>query len=259
MSPTKHYHLIKYLRRWHQRAGICAAVFAIVLALTGLLLNHTEGLALDSRYVRSEWLLDWYGIVPPGKLVSYPVGDHWVSQLGEHVYFDGQELAIDEPGRLLGAVVLAGNIAIAVEGQVLLLNGTGTVLEILGGAQGVPAGMRQIGVKDNELVVRASHGDYSADKDLLQWRESQESGHQGLSVTVDWAKTSTPPMDLRAKLIEAYRGKGLTLERVLLDLHSGRIAGLPGVLVMDAAAIFMILLAISGVWMWIRHVRIARH
>lgn len=259
MPPTKHHHLVKYLRRWHRRLGITAAVFAIVLAVTGLLLNHTEGLALDSRYVRSELVLDWYGIAPPGKPVSYPVGDHWVSQLGGHIYFDEQMLAVDEPGRLLGAVKLGENIIIAVEGQLLLLSAAGKVLEILGGAQGVPAGMRQIGVKDDRLVVRASHGDYSADKDLLHWDESEEAGDRHVPVVADWAKASTPPEVLYAKLVEAYRGKGLTLERVLLDLHSGRIAGLVGVAVVDVSAILVILLAISGIWMWIRHIRPAHH
>lgn len=259
MSPNKHHHLVKYLRRWHRRVGVTAAVFAIVLAVTGLLLNHTEGLALDSRYVGSELVLDWYGIAPPGKLVSYPVGGHWVSQLGGHIYVDEQELAIDEPGHLLGAVGLAGNIIIAVEGQVLLLDAAGKVLEILGGAQGVPAGMRQIGIKNDKLVVRASHGDYLADKDLLHWDESEEAGDRHIPVVADWAKTSAPPEALYAKLVEAYRGKGLTLERVLLDLHSGRIAGQGGVIVVDTIAILLILLSISGIWMWIRHIRTAHH
>ena len=50
----------------------------------------------------------------------------------------------------------------------------------------------------------------------------------------------------------AYRGYGLTLERVLLDLHSGRVLGSAGVLLVDAAAILFLLLAISGLWLWSR-------
>lgn len=259
MSLSRHHHFVKYLRRWHRRVGVTAAVFAIVLAVTGLLLNHTEGLALDSRYVSSELVLDWYGIAPPGKPVSYSVGGHWVSQLGGHIYFDEQTLAIDESGRLLGAVKLGENVIIVVEGQLLLLSAAGKVLEILGGAQGVPAGIRQIGARDDRLVVRASHGDYFADKDLLYWDESEEVGNRHIPMVVDWAKASAPPEGLYAKLVEAYRGKGLTLERVLLDLHSGRIAGRVGVITVDFIAILMILLAISGIWMWVRHIRPALH
>ena len=46
------------------------------------------------------------------------------------------------------------------------------------------------------------------------------------------------------------RGSGLPVERVLLDLHSGRIFGKPGVYVVDAAAILFLVLAASGVWLW---------
>jgi uncharacterized iron-regulated membrane protein len=141
----------------------------------------------------------------------------------------------------------------------VLLSAAGKVLEILGGAQGVPAGMRQIGVMDDKLVVRASHGDYLADKELLYWDESEKVGDRHVPVVADWAKASAPPEVLYAKLVETYRGKGLTLERVLLDLHSGRIAGRAGVITVDFVAILMILLAVSGIWMWIRHIRPAHH
>lgn len=258
MAPAK-YHLVKYLRRWHRRLGIAVALFAVLLAVTGLLLNHTEELELDSTYVHSNVLLNWYGIRAPDAPLSYAAGGHWMSQLGERLYFDDRELPVDEPGRLLGAVTLADRIIIALEGRLLLLTLSGDLLETLDGAQGVPAGMRQIGVKDDKLVIRASHGDYLADKDLLHWEESAAVGDRHVPGVVGWAKANPVPENLHARLAEVYRGKGLTLERVVLDLHSGRIAGQTGVVIMDAAAILLILLAVSGIWMWIRHLGPARH
>ncbi|HED18424.1 MAG TPA: PepSY domain-containing protein, partial [Gammaproteobacteria bacterium] len=47
---------------WHRYMGVGAAAFMLVIAVTGVLLNHTEGLQLDSRHVQSNWILDWYGI-----------------------------------------------------------------------------------------------------------------------------------------------------------------------------------------------------
>ena len=49
-----------------------------------------------------------------------------------------------------------------------------------------------------------------------------------------------------AVLEAAWRGKGLTVERVLLDLHSGRILGKVGPLLMDLVAVFLIVLSLSG-------------
>ena len=64
---TKHHPKprIKQLRSlylWHRYIGLAAALFVIVLTVTGLLLNHTEELGLDSSSVQSDTLLDWYGI-----------------------------------------------------------------------------------------------------------------------------------------------------------------------------------------------------
>jgi uncharacterized iron-regulated membrane protein len=55
-----------------------------------------------------------------------------------------------------------------------------------------------------------------------------------------------------AVLLESFRGRGLTLERLILDLHSGRIFGAYGIYVMDAAAIVLLWLSGSGLWVWWR-------
>ena len=51
-------------------------------------------------------------------------------------------------------------------------------------------------------------------------------------------------------LLESFRGRGLTLERVMLDLHSGRIFGDFGIYIMDAAAVALLWLSGSGLWVW---------
>ena len=48
--------------RWHRRLGITAALFVILLTITGVLLNHNASLNLQKAYIKNEWLLDWYNI-----------------------------------------------------------------------------------------------------------------------------------------------------------------------------------------------------
>jgi len=104
--------------------------------------------------------------------------------------------------------------------------------------------VRALGVTaEGELAIQAAHGVYHTDENLLEWHESAE-------VAAEWARPSPPPPPLKAALRQAYRGSGLPLERVLLDIHSGRILGTWGVYLMDAAAILFLVLAISGVWLW---------
>jgi hypothetical protein len=256
MSPAnKKHHFYLAVRHWHRRIGLFAALFVIVLLVTGILLNHTEDLKLDSRYVGSSALLDWYGIQAPAKPVSYAAGGHWITQLGERVYFDGHEL-LNDTGTLIGALTLDDRIIVAIEGRLLLFTAKGERLESLGGADGVPGGMRAIGTKADRLVVRASHGDYLTDKDGLRWEESEKEGDVHTPVEgVVWAEQAAAPAALQQLLAESYRGRGLSAERVLLDLHSGRILGWGGVWLVDAVAVLLMVLALSGVWMWLRLVR----
>lgn len=67
-----------------------------------------------------------------------------------------------------------------------------------------------------------------------------------------WALPSTPTNTHMENIIRVYRGTGLPAERIILDLHSGRLLGKYGIYIMDGAAILLIFLAGSGVWLWIR-------
>ena len=55
----------------------------------------------------------------------------------------------------------------------------------------------------------------------------------------------------RAAVLATHRGEGLTLFRVVSDLHSGRILGEYGFLLMDGAALVLLLLTGSGLHNWL--------
>lgn len=247
----RHGFKFRSLHVWHRTLGLCAGIFVIILAVTGILLNHTEDMNLDGQHVKSAWLLDWYGIALPAPPVSYAVGEHWVSQLGTRIYYDATEVATDT-GLLLGAVALPEMLVVATEGRLMLLTHEGEHIETLSDGQGIPAGMRFLGVSGEHLVVRAARGDYIVDADLLKWQAQSVEG-------VQWATVAVAPQTITQHLLAAYRGTGLTLERVVLDLHSGRIMGAWGVWIMDIAAGILIFLAATGTWMWLKQRRRLRH
>lgn len=228
---------------WHRYVGISAALFVIMLVITGILLNHTSEFALDKRYVQNQWLLDWYGIAAPEQISSYRTGEHWFSQWQDLLMMDEQELG-REDSRLLGVVHYRDMLVVAVQGKVLLFTKQGELIEKLSGSQGVPAGMRAIGLSpDKRVVVNAAHGTYIADQELLQWHDRKVQG-------VKWSAPDKLPAPVYQTMLELYRGKGLNLERVVLDLHSGRLFGRWGVYVVDAAALLLLFLACSGIWLW---------
>jgi hypothetical protein len=230
---------------WHRWLGLAAAAFVMVLSLSGLLLNHTEELTLDSRHVQSTSLLDWYGIKVPGDMRSFTVGEDIVTQLGGRIYWN----TIPVPqlsARLIGAVNFTDFAVVAIEGELLLFSRRGELIERLGGAAGVPAGMQAIGITPHgTLAIDAAHGYYQTDDMFLEWSETG-------TLDAEWARPETPKEELRAALEQAWRGTGLSFERVLLDIHSGRILGSWGVYLVDAAAVLFLVLAASGIWLWSR-------
>jgi hypothetical protein len=230
--------------KWHRCIGIIAVLFVLMLVITGLMLNHTEKLSLDATYIQNDLILDWYDIRPEQDPSGYKIDNVWVTQLDKHIYFNQQEID-NQAGQLLGAVKYDGQIVIAVDNRLVLLTNEGEIIERFAGTEGVPTGMEAIGIsRDGKLIISAAHGDYRVDLNELEWEESNY-------VDIAWAEIGTIPPELYSKIIRHYRGSGLPLERIILDLHSGRILGNWGIYLIDTAAILLMLLAISGIWMWL--------
>ena len=235
----------KIINKWHRRFGIISALFVVLLVVTGLILNHTDLLKLDRIFVRNNLLLDLYNIHPSEEPYGFELDMNWISKVGERIYFDNNEIA-EGATKLVGAVSVNETVIVAVDNRILLLNKGGKIIERLGSSEGVPSGMKAIGITDtNELAVRGSHGDYIVNTDTLNW-------HKEKTVNAYWSKPAPVPKSLYEQLLHMYRGKGLSLERVMLDLHSGRILGGWGVYLVDTAAFLFLLLAITGIWMWFK-------
>jgi hypothetical protein len=249
--PRPRAKLLRSLYLWHRYLGLSAALFVIVLAASGLLLNHTEELRLDEISISSPALLDWYGVHAPDNLLAYTAGALSIIDAQGRIYV-GQTLLPQAEGPLHGAVEYAGLVVIAAGTQLLLLTPGGELVERLDNASDLPANILAIGVTDsNALAVRTVHGSYVTEEDFLAWQPLESAGAR-------WATSRPPTAQERTALERAWRGDGLPLERVMLDLHSGRILGSAGVYLMDGAAILFLLLAGSGVWLWIKRLASAR-
>jgi len=228
---------------WHRYVGVSVFLLVIVLAVTGILLNHTETWKLDSTYVENDILLDWYGIQGNEPVLSYAVGNQNVNQIDDRLYLDSSRL----PGRYLklhGAVVVDDTIAIAVDNNIMVLTYNAQIIEIIGGALGVPSGINAMALQDDRVIVKTPNGNYLSNEDFDEWRAVPVSN-------IDWVRKTQLPEAQLATIQNVFRRSILPVERVMLDLHSGRIFASWGVYVMDAAAILMLFLSLSGFWMWL--------
>ena len=241
-SPTR---LLRSLYIWHRYFGISTAVFVIVLAITGLVLNHTDELQLDASYVQSDLLLDWYGINSPGELTSHTAGSISITAVNDQIFWNNERLThISAP--LAGMQTYSDLVVIAADGALSLFTPDGELVEKLDNVAGVPTGILAIGITPQSLLaVKTARGIYLADENLLEWSRAANP-------EVTWSVAAPTTPSLTEDLKKAYRGTGLPVERIMLDLHSGRILGRAGVYIMDAAATGFLLLAVSGIWLWMR-------
>ena len=195
--------------------------------------------------MHSDWLLDLYDVEPAQAPVSFSAGSHWVTRIGDQLYFDGRELA-ERSDTLLGVVPLQDQIVAALGDRLLMLAPDGTTIEVLRATEGVPADMQRVGsTADGRLVIDTSRGQLLPDLDSLRWEQT-------VAGDARWAMPAPLPAELNATLIRNFRDRTLTLERLLLDIHSGRIVDHFGVWFMDAVAVLLLSLVVSGIWIWYR-------
>ena len=161
-----------FLLRWHWRIGLAAALFLIVIAVTGLLLNHARLLDLNRVYFDSPFILSLYNM-------NLPDG-----------YIEGFADTAD-----------------------------GTVVQTADGFLVIDSGGH---------ISKAPRPD------------------------VQITKTKTVPLHIVQAVSRSYRGEGVTLEKLLLDIHTGRVLGPAGAYITDLAALAILLLSASGIYNWWR-------
>lgn len=134
---------LRSLYVWHRYFGLTAALLVLVLALTGLMLNHTERLKLSQSFVQSDWLLDWYKIQLPSEPISYHVAGQWITQIESDLFFNEQRIENDV-SQLHGAVELNDMIIAAAGDVVLLLTDDGELIEKLDGTHVFQGALRPL-------------------------------------------------------------------------------------------------------------------
>ncbi|EKF73558.1 PepSY-associated TM helix domain-containing protein [Alcanivorax hongdengensis A-11-3] len=232
------------LWRWHRLLGVLAALPVIFLAVTGVLISASDSLGWSRAPVYSAWLGRLYHLQPTIPEQGYAAGEHWLSLRDGALLFDQQ--AINRCDTLGGALMQGDDIAVLCDQRLLWLDAQGGLLEV---QRGLPAAPRQLGqaaAGDAPLALRAAQATYLYDVSSGLWAPASSS------LSVHWAQPSPLPEALHHALQVHSPIPGISRERVLLDLHSGRLGGKAGVWLVTATGLFMCLLAITGLISWWR-------
>lgn len=243
--------LLLFLRRWHARIGFTAVVFFILLAVTGVVLNHATDLGLDKRYVHAAWLARWYGLAPESPRHAFRSGRHDLVAANGRWLLDGRISGETFP-QPVGLVELPGMVVVASSTSLYIYGKDGALVDRLerSALPGVP--VQAVGSGAQQLVLRTAAGTFET-SDALSWRAAP---HDAVAWSAP-AELSAAERERYAEMLEP----GISVQQLLLDLHSGRFAGRYGPLAVDILAVFLAVLSLSGAWLFLkpRHRRREKH
>ncbi len=234
------------MRRLHRGFGIGAAAFVLFMVLSGLAINHARDLELDQRHVELPLILKWYGLGEPENMRSYEAGGRWLSFAGSQLYLDGRPVSTLANGA--GAIFNENILIAAGSSELILLDRDGVLIERMPWDQVEKNPVEAIGLlPDGSVALKSRNQLWRADTQLLDWQMIEQA-----TANPQWATSKQAPEEIRLAVMRQYRGAGVSLERLLLDFHSGRIFGTAGLLVYDLLALAVGFLAISGLVLWAR-------
>ncbi|GIU16436.1 PepSY-associated TM helix domain-containing protein [Shewanella sp. MBTL60-007] len=241
--PSLKVKLLRQLRPWHRRIGIVSTLLVVFIAITGILINHSNHLSLDTAQVKQGWLLDYYGIKAPTDVVLYQASPQQLISSEAQLWLE-DKLILEASGQILGAAV-HGEMIVAIDrSHLYLLSPQGELFETQSLATGLPKNIEALG-QSEELWLKTATGLYMADTDLIEWTQAQPFA------AIDWVKPIDSPETV--EFAQQIRSSHLSWERVLLDLHSGRFFGTLGPWIMDLVALSMLIMAFTGFYIWLQH------
>lgn len=225
---------------WHRRLGVGAAIILIFVAITGVVLNHGAALDLDKPKANNWFVRTLYSQTPNNPPQSFQIGRQWLTDIDGRLYVDGKDI-----GRLsqnaVGAVQLDRVVIVASPTDVHLYTNEFFLVEALTAAQ-IPGAIKRLGVTANgDILIETGSAKFRGDANLAQWEESL-----GEAPDVTWSVAVEPAHAVTDSALAAFGAQGVPLDRLILDLHSGRLFGGFGVFIVDLAALVMVFLSISG-------------
>lgn len=229
--------------KWHRRAGLLLAPVIVMLALTGVMINHSQSWGWYEKPVYSSLLRVLYGIPPQTVSRGFALPEQgWVTQAGDDVRLEQTSL-FHCPLPLAGALGWSQGIVLLCDGQLQLYTADGELIETL---SDLPVA-QEVGLSAEGALLLAGRGSvWRLDDSSWQWQSLPADS----TVGAQWAMWQPLAAADSQRLSQGIPLPGISRERVLLDLHSGRLFGDWGVWLVDLSAILMVFLALSGSLTW---------
>lgn len=210
---------LQFITRWHRRLAIFVMAWLVLLAVSGILVNHAH-----------DWGLDRKALAPPLQRWLYGI------EGSAETYCKIFPETGAECSEIFARLPLQSSSLLLSEHSLYLLDESGGLLEKMPVAS---AGLVRLeaGLSQGKFVYLQGPGKtVRTDPDLLDFQTLSELESGALAGT-DWKK--------RQQQVAA-----ISWERFLLDLHAARFLGPLAKSFNDLAAGLILLLAASGAWLY---------
>ncbi len=228
--------------RWHRFIGVVISLPVLLVSITGIALNHADSFGLNRTQVSNSTILNQYRMVPDKPIISFEDSGVWVSKLGKQVFLNGQRVT-SSPGKLVGFLSDDKIYHILTSKNLLLISAKENLLIDELGSESLPENSTGIAKKDGSVFV-------SNPKGVFKLSESKDSFIPVDPFPFPTKELLSLPKEFESKIFENFRGDGISLWRVVLDIHSGAFFGRIGVLLADLTALALILLTLTGLYNW---------
>ena len=224
----------------HRWAGIVLLLPLVVACVTGMILNHTVDLDLSNRHTSAQWIQKRYGMNLEGEPVAYGLEGKAYAAIWDGQIFYNSSI-IDDSAPLVGAVPLRDGTAVVTASTVHYYGLDGELIETISSTSLPATPISRAGrTHDLTLVFETPTDTFTGDENLISFAASPE----GQETT--WSTVVTPSESDMKAWKTAYSGDGVPLDRVILDIHSGRFFGTIGKWIYDITVIGVLILSATG-------------
>jgi hypothetical protein len=228
-------------------------VAVFFLAATGIALNHMGTLFTSNKYITSNIVLDWYGVEPARLVLAADTDSAQNVVWSDGTIIINRHAVLYNQARLLDVIERNGILhLITANGVHLFTLGRERIESIeFEGKRFVLSVLSN--VEPSHVRLDSETKSYLFNLDALEFisdliEDIPQAGRQQLmkgrpSVVKEQGKES--------KAYSQSRNFSLLKSKVLQDVHSGRFFGQAGAWLMDLFAILFMLLAGSGIYIWL--------
>jgi len=234
----------RLVKHWHRNLGMFILIVVSLLAITGIALNHSDDLHLNKKFVKWNWVFNLYGLKTPKNILTFSLDGNWVYKVGSTLYLNDFEIQ-HTGGQLVAATKLSNLYIIVLQNDILLINYDGELIDQLSDTTDYLQDIQAAGINQSKLVIKTANQIIESDDEFLEWELSK-------SQNIIWLSSQNAPAYVLAQIDRNFRGSGLSYERIILDLHGGRVFGKAAVYFWDLCAIGLLMMCLSGAWMWIK-------